>query len=259
MTSPSQIEPQIHLCSFPSSGRTWLRFMMADVLAAQLGEPGSIGLNNLFTLIPNDAPNAERGLGVLRSGLPRQWPVIAATHARDTRGSEGKRVLLLYRDALDVFASKFPVERAKAPGFSVRDYVEHPVGVSAMADWMNAWLPLRDEARTHVVTYARLIADPADALAGALRFCSHNPEPEHIEGAVRRGSIDNLRDIEARDRFRSDGGPRIREGGLGRHRTVFEPDELGVIKSELKRRLSPEAVRGMKSLETDPSWLDDRS
>jgi hypothetical protein len=161
----------VHLLSFPKSGRTWVRLMIGSVIARHFG-------------VTARNPIQLHKLASRRRGIP----CILSTHdcrsspdadgklqlERDKSHFAGKRVLLLVRDPRDVTISNYYGRkyRARKVDDSLSEFLRHPVwGVEAVLNYYNIWARNREvPAELLVIRYEDLRSDPVAEFQRVLEF-----------------------------------------------------------------------------------------
>lgn len=185
------------LVSYPKSGRTWLRMMLAKVLK-------------------------DAGIDTDRSEM------ILCTHKNcgdifKDYGKE-KRIVLLIRDPGDVVVSQFrelqankPWRLSNAPTISrfirgihiieesssgtagiprAKDGVRR-TGINEIIEYMNEWfVDLRSVKEYKIITYEEMKKNPFSALKEVVEFIGYACDDEHIRAAVEYGSFLNMKKIE---------------------------------------------------------------
>jgi len=203
------------LVSYPKSGSTWLRFLLADALTARDADFDSVR----DTIPPLDryrhAPPLLSGGGkLIRSHEP-----LAPYHGRP-----GQRVISLVRDGRDVALSYLAHER-RYGRFSgdPREFVDR--FLAGRVDPYGPWhehvqaatdLEASGKARVLRVRYEDLRADTVAELERILAFCGLEPAMSAADLAtvVARNSKDQMRAKEASSEFlksmNTDGTPFVR-------------------------------------------------
>jgi hypothetical protein len=195
--------------SFPKSGRTWLRVLMAVVEARLRGE------------------EAE---AVVREWLEREAPHLAGkrvlfTHALSANAHERREAmshflgyigdrprLFLVRDPRDAIVSYYFQVAKRQRGTFSRDlgqFVRDPgYGIDRLLVFLRACEhSLRtDPGPCLVVAYEDLHRDPTATLASALDLFGVNPVREVLAEAVAFGRFENMRRLEVEGAFGSDTG-----------------------------------------------------
>lgn len=223
------------IASYPKSGNTWLRFMLASYLTK---EPvTSVKTKRLNALIP-----AIGGMAASH-GPPEQGPVIFKTHALPGASAvrpylaSTRRAIYLVRNPRDVMLSLLRHSGAEPGTRQARDFGLEFIasyGMPALSpefEWGNwpqsvqAWT---DPAALHryfpnaevlPVRYEDMRADPAATLYKILDFLDLG-EPvamADVTRAVETSTLDKMRDIESRQ----GGGQASQDGKPFRARGQF--------------------------------------
>ncbi len=194
------------LVSFPKSGRTWLRFMIANYLNqfAKLGL--DLDLNNMFSLVPNDGRGFS-SLARFRYGERRALPLVVATHRTSAAKEESQSsVIFLKRDPVDIFLSAAynnvgsrkmitPIEKDQAAFVEILK--THPVkGIGAYCTFMNSWAHELEYQRHVVVSYEKLLGAPAEQLGMVLSLIGLPIEKALIVESVRLSTFGRMRVLE---------------------------------------------------------------
>lgn len=169
--------------SFPKSGTTWLRFMVAQILT---------GTEADFDTVDKIIPVAWRRVGAPE--LLKSRGRVFNTHEPYTSSvfDSSLRVLYLLRDGRDVAISLFHYARIRGlwEG-SLSDFVEEFLAgaVGAYGRWddhVASWVASANARRgfLHVVKYERLLEDPVGELASAIDFLGFPCDHVRIEAAV---------------------------------------------------------------------------
>lgn len=246
----------VAIVSFGKSGRTWLRVMLSRFYGYRHGfsERALIGFDNFH----------------LRD---RRIPRIFFTHDNYLKDYTGhadnkidyydKNVVLLVRHPADVAVSQYHqwkyrmrprkkvINAYPERDVDLHDFVvRHEAGLSKVIDWMNGWArELPRLSRCLVVRFEDLKADTAGTLARILEFVGTPGSEAEIAEAVRFGSFENMRAMEAQNRFWLSGGRmraadranpasyKTRRGEAGGWRKDFTPEQVAEIETIVERRL----------------------
>lgn len=210
------------LVSYPKSGSTWLRFLLADALTSRAADFDSVR----DTIPPLDrhrhAPRLLPGGGrLIRSHEP----------LAPYRGRTGQRVISLVRDGRDVALSYLAHERryGRFDG-DAREFVERFLdgSVDPYGPWHEhvlAALALErsGEAQVLRVRYEDLRTGTVQELQRILAFCGieqHDMDAGLLDDVVTRNSKEHMRAKEASSTFlasmSTDGSPFVRPDGRER-------------------------------------------
>lgn len=178
----------VFTASYPRSGSTWLRFLLAEILAGQ-----SSGFKGVNLLSPDVGEHA--GAQPLLSGGGR----LIKTH--ELYRPSYKRAIYLARDPRDVLFSEYAYE--KALGVIDEDFDAfleaflrkgvNPFGL--WTDHVNTWLDAADSNRCelHVVRFEDMRRDTERCLKQMMEFLNVAVEQGAIRKAIENNSLDQMK------------------------------------------------------------------
>jgi hypothetical protein len=183
----------VFLVSYPKSGNTWARFLLANLLHPEQ----SVNFANLHLLIPDPTGTTKRDF----DRLPR--PRIIKSHGCfDPRYP---RVIYIVRDPRDVAVSQYhyhrklrkieddlPIER-----FVARFLAGETRGGQSWGHNVFTWLATREgDPRFLLLRYEDMIADTSRELRKVTAFLGLDVTDEQIARAVERSSAGKMRKME---------------------------------------------------------------
>lgn len=186
-------DDDVFIVSYPKSGNTWTRFLVANLIRPQ--EP--VTFLNIERIVPD--PDLQSRNFLKGCARPR---VMKSHHPFDPRY---KRVVCVVRDPRDVAVSQYHFQIKRGilqAGHSVEDFVQRFVAgtTSPYGSWgqnVGSWLVARHKTPGFVLLrYDDLIEDPAPGLAQIASLLGLAAEREAIEKAVAASSADRMRDLE---------------------------------------------------------------
>lgn len=181
------------LVSFPKSGNTWARFLLANVL-----RPGEVvDFSNVNEVIPGPdvTPNRE----LLRMKRPR---VVKSHQYFDPRYP---RVIYIVRDPRDVAVSQYHFQRKRrlfGDDYPIEEFVTRFVAGESCdyASWGEhaaSWLSTRSGRPGFLlIRYEDMIQDTARELLRMASFLGLKVSPTDIQDAVARSSAEKMRKLE---------------------------------------------------------------
>jgi Sulfotransferase domain len=183
----------IFILSFPKSGNTWTRFLIANLVYPET----PADFSNINRLTPDPEALSKRAL----AKMPR--PRIIKSHQYfDPRY---KRVIYVVRDPRDVALSQFHFHRKRGlieDDYSPEKFVARFVAgeTSAYGSWgenVASWLATRqDRPGFLLLRYEDMLEDAARELNKAAAFLEIPPDAKRIANAVQRSSADEMRKLE---------------------------------------------------------------
>jgi hypothetical protein len=237
--------PDGWLCSFPSSGRTWTTFILADYLreTRNLAEP--LDLDSVFGFVPS----ADRPGGLRQFSFENRpdVPLIVRSHLRPRPWRfHGARVALLLRDPRDALVSywhELTTHQARWSGPLEAFLADRSLGVYYYADWVNRWASARGVGPVLVTTYEQLAADPASTMAAVLAHMGERVDAAALRRACDAGRFDRMRDMElaSADSRHGPDSRRMRRGPGGPRRSELSEAQTTEMEEQLNHWLSAPA------------------
>lgn len=183
----------IFLVSYPKSGNTWLRFLIANLVYPQ--DPATFA--NLESKVPSIYVNHDRKL----RRLPR--PRILKSH--ESFVARYERVIYVLRDPRDVCVSYYHylVKYRELPqGYPMKQFVPRFIAdefehYGAWGDHVLSWLAMRGGGSNFLLLrYEDLLDDPELELAKIAHFLKIDATYPKLVRAVQLSSADRMRRLE---------------------------------------------------------------
>lgn len=181
------------LVSYPKSGNTWVRFLLANLLYPD----ETVGFANINVLLPAPGVSSKRFL----RKLPR--PRILKSHEPfDVRF---RKVIYLVRDPRDVVVSEYHFNLKKRyidPTVSLEQFVKsfiagESAGYGSWWEHAASWIAARQGNPAFLlVRYEDLLTNPIVETAKIAQFLGIQAGPERLQSAVERSSADRMRKLE---------------------------------------------------------------
>lgn len=182
----------VFVLSYPRSGNTWTRFLLASLLSAR----DDVSFLNIEKRIPDIYVNPELRLRLMRR------PRILKSHERfDARY---RRIIYLVRDPRDVLVSFYNYQimmNRLSDQHSVADYTTRflagGVPFGSWEDHVQGWLtPWEGHDDFLLVRYEDLCREPVSQLKGIASFLGLARDQAALEAAVARCTADAMRKLE---------------------------------------------------------------
>lgn len=208
-----------YLASYPRSGNTWVRFLIANVYNQLEKEYAEIDFFNVHDIVPE--LNKSGVPGAARFGdLPR----VIKTHLPFRESFA--RAIYLVRNPYDVLYSYWNFLSAnRGLALSLAEVVRHDrYGIAALAEHVDSYV--RRCPNLLILTYENLKGRTGRELERICDFIGLAVDAGTIEAAVRQSTFEKMRDVEAR-KGRKFGRPEfrfVRSGTPGEGETAIRQD-----------------------------------
>ena len=243
----------VALVSFPKSGRTFVRIMLARLYQMQFGiddrevlrfatlRRSPLAVPRLLFTHDGDAMRRPSQIHLNRKAYRKSKVVILARHPGDVVVSRYYHLKHRSRD---------PVRQRLAMQ-PLADFVwtEHG-GVPSIVRFLNQWAEFaRERDETLIIRYEDFVNDPAPALSRLARFIGLHSDDADIQDAVEFARFDNLKSKEREGYFKSERlGPgragdensyKVRSGKSGGYRAQLSKDDQDRVDSYVRENLDP--------------------
>lgn len=239
--------------SFPKSGRTFVRVMLARLFQRQFG----IDERELLRFA-----TLERA--------PREVPRILFTHDGDAmrRPSEiriarnayqGRKVVVLARHPGDIVVSRYHHLKYRSLDPARQRLASQPLeefiwteqgGIPSIVHFLNQWARLaKERSDILIVRYEDFLKAPDKVLHELAEFVGLDSKPADIEDAVEFARFDNLKQREREGYFTSgrlgsrragnEGSYKVRSGKSGGYRAQLSEQEQAGVDSYVHDHLDP--------------------
>jgi hypothetical protein len=242
------------LASYPKSGRTWFRFILANYLneAAQLGL--TLDLHNMFAVLPNFDLDRVRGIPAFRGAGKPQMPRVLVTHQPYRRLlCRNRPIVFMVRDPRDVMVSSYfhaTRHKHRFTGDLAAFLRDQRQGLPHLIAYLNGWAAGLLRHPHHVVTYERLSTEPEVVTGETFVFLGVPVDDGLVRRAVAASGFDAMRALEvaggipAHDYDRSDNDSlRMRRGKIGGYADYMAPDDIAWLQASCAAGLSLAAQR----------------
>lgn len=196
-----QLAEDIFLVSYPKSGNTWLRFLLANAFKLKYEIDRDVNFFSIQEIIPDIHLSQNiRSLGIFgRADLPR----IIKSHAE--YNPYYHRVILLVRKPEDAIVSFYHYAKERNTinsDWAISDFIRSDrFGVKAWLKHTQSWyLTLKQGQNIQVLTYEQLRENPQQELMNLMDLIGIPIEASVIERAVILSSKNHMRDSENKHR-----------------------------------------------------------
>lgn len=243
----------VALVSFPKSGRTFVRIMLARLYQRQFGIDDREVLS--FATLRRTRRDVPRLL-FTHDGDAMRRPSQIHLNRKAYRNS---KVVILARHPGDIVVSRYyhlkhrsrdPVRQRLAMQ-PLADFVwTERGGVPSIVRFLNQWAELaRERDSMLIIRYEDFVTDPVPALSRLARFIGLDSDESDIQDAVEFARFDNLKSKEREGYFKSERlGPgragnedsyKVRSGKSGGYRAQLSKEDQDRVDSYVRENLDP--------------------
>jgi hypothetical protein len=188
-----------HLVSYPKSGNTWLRYLIADAIIRSNNIEFKVDESSLNFVVPGtpkraDVVNSDIRNKIIDTGAPRVFKSHSAYN------KHYPKVILLVRDPRDVMVSYFLYSKERLKNFngSFSEFIRSNTGIYQWLKHTNSWLNNYD----FLINYEELLDEPIKSLRRLFDFIGiENLDDATIEEIVMENSILKLREKSPSSQF----------------------------------------------------------
>jgi len=231
---PNPRNTDIYLVSYPKSGNTWMRYLLAyaiwpDICTPDLEEMAglipSYGLeNDCKLMLDPGSPCNKLKHRIIKEHFP--YNKIAKKYV--------KNVIYLCRDGRDAIVSYWHyINQVRGANIPFNDFIResstHPYG--RWHDHVHRWISA--PVNKLVIRYEDMLENPATILKKALVFAKQESNESVINQAVARSSFSSLKDIEKNKGFKLDmlkNVDFVRKGESGSWKELFDDESMRLFK-----------------------------
>jgi estrone sulfotransferase len=226
-------ERDVFIVSYPRSGNTWVRFLLANLICFEDGTP--VDFNYVHPVIPDVV--RETRPEVLQA-LPD--PRLLKSHS--TYDPRFRRVIYVVRDGRDVVVSyyHFLTGKGRFEG-SFLDFLNaQDLKAGLWQEHVTSWLLNADQASFLLVRYEDLHRQAASEVTRMARFIGLPCDQARLDWAIENASFESMRKLESEKgrAFDADSPSQmVRTGTVGGWRDHFEEVHKEAFKRHANRVL----------------------
>lgn len=222
----------VFLVSYPRSGNTWVRFLLANVIKHDTGQP--VDFYSVHSVIPDsEIPEHRKLIDALAS--PR---IIKSHSAYDPRFP---RIIYLVRDGRDAMISyyNYQTARGRFDGSFKHFLLSSRIPYGHWEDHVQSWLNAQGQTELLLVRFEDLLQDTQYELERMVQFIGISATPDTLNYAVQTSTFDQMRKLEE-TRGRPYGRKTqrfVRRGTAGHGKGEFDEECKAIFKARTNNLL----------------------
>ena len=245
-------KPLAIVASYPKSGRTWLRFILANYFNDIYKLGMQPDLHNFFSLLPNDTDDADKGLAGFGYYQHDDVPLLPFSHNNYELTTSHPRTIVLLRSPLAVMVSDYYQQRDHLGVFkgSLSQFIRDPQrGVERYCRYLNGWSGAVRRNSYYVLSYEDMSVKPLEAMTRLLDYLELDVNEGMLAAAIDQACFDRMQRLEQQQGLKSPGydfvtvnARRMRVGCVNSYGSELSKADKHWLMSILTRQLSDDAV-----------------
>ena len=234
-------KPDAAVISCPKSGRTWLRFILANYLNQLCNLNLNVDLHSFFNILPNDTNDEQKGLGAYQYYNREDVPFIIFSHKRNKEIEyRGKHIFLL-RSPYDMVVSDYfqQTEHLNRYKGTVKEFIrDEKKGINKICDFYNSWNEVLTGNNVFITSYEELSSNIYNTIEKLLTYLEINIDETKLKVAIEASGFCQMQDLEKRQGIpyveynrENTNALRMREGKTGSHKNYLDEEDINYINS----------------------------
>ncbi len=214
------------IVSYPKSGNTWMRFLLANYMKT---DNKTIDFINVINYIPEYAKHKEALVNVPR-------PRYIKSH--NTFTTKFPKVLYIIRDPKDAYVSYYHYLLKRLPaGTTFKNFLR--IENYRPSNWYQHVTDWEKHPNILIVKYEDLKSDTFAEMSKILNFLNFKVDDSKLQKAINEASFENMKVIEkekgrpyVNEEEKKKSTDFMRKGTIGDWKNYFDDDDLNYIQNE---------------------------
>ncbi len=244
--------PDAFVVSYPKSGRTWLRFILANYFNEFYKLNMNVDLHNVFKIVPNEYNHKEIGIEAFDFYENKDVPFIPFSHSKNYRKIYKEKVIVLIRSPFDILVSDYfqQTEQIKSYKGGIKEFIrDDEKGIKNYCEFMNNWIDHIIEKEYFALSYEEMQENIFNVIGELLNYLDIEVNEDILNNSIELSNFNRMQDIEKSQGIISEtydfNNPlalRMREGGSGNHKKYLNNDDIAYIYESIKKGLKKEVI-----------------
>ncbi|MCP3675932.1 MAG: sulfotransferase domain-containing protein [Gammaproteobacteria bacterium] len=229
----------VYIYSFPKSGRTWFRYILANYLNLYFDLGINIDLHTMFTLIPNDGAGALKGIGAYKYVQDSRFPAIIASHKTLNLSKTNTNKVILLRQVYDVMVSDYfqHVHLLNKFKGTISEFIRSKnSSLYGYCKFINSINSIENKGNNLFISYESMHENITDVIEQSLTYLDIPIDRNIINESVALSTFDKMKKSEQENGLAGrapqqycSNGARIRQGKVNNYRHYLSKTDIEYI------------------------------
>ena len=252
----------VYIHSFPKSGRTWFRYILANYLNLYFDLGVNIDLHSMFTLIPNDGPGALKGIGAYKYVKDNRFPAIIASHKTLNQSEPSANKVVLLRRVYDVMVSDYfqHVHLLNKFNGTIAEFIR--LESSSLHGYCKFINSINDQGQSQsqnlLISYESMHENITDVIEQSLTYLDIPIDRNIINESVALSTFDTMKKSEQENGLAgfsakqyNSNGARVREGKVNNYRYYLSESDIQYIEEFCTNKLTDSSKVLLRKMNLD--------
>lgn len=249
-------KPTAVIASYPKSGRTWVRFILANYFNNLFNLGLNIDLHNFFSVLPNDIPEGITGIKAYNYHNKSDIPYIQFSHKKRNKLPAHGKFILILRSPFDTLVSDYfqNTKHLRTYEGDIKSFIRNSrLGIQRLCNYLNDWSMDILNKKIHLISYESLSQDTFLIMKGMLEFLEVRVNETYLKEAINASEFKSMQSLEQKQGMPNQGydlnennALRMRESGSGRYKKHLDEQDIEYISDYLNENLDPELFDFLK-------------
>lgn len=228
------------VCSFPKSGRTWIRFFIASYIDNIYGLGIGVDWDNFVQLSPGPLCNKYSGLLNYPNNIPR---VIFSHDNNIGRFFKKRKVVYITRNIFDIIVSYYHFHKhrnhVKYQEMTLDEFATKAYNLKGAVKQLNYFTKELNKTKEYIIIpYEIMRQDPDNYFRNIIDFIGFDFNQTSFDYAINRSSFESMQKMEI-NLFKKENGEalHVRRGEVNKYIDSFNEETIKYISDYLRNNL----------------------
>ena len=235
-----------YIVSFPKSGRTWLRMLLAQAVSMKTGKRLNLDIYKMTF--------GSNIVNVATDPRPGNYSSFKPDKLKVPNNFKNKKIIFLVRDPRDIVVSYFfewTKRRSLIYKMDLSNFIKEDFTLKQIVSYMNFWAEQMNSRKSQflIIKYEDIHKNPKNELERALNFLKIDISEDTKNKAIINSSFNNMLDMEKGEQFKGDhrlqavnkedkNSYKMRKGKIGDYNNHFTSEDIKFVDKFISENLN---------------------